>query len=99
MSGVLRLPFPVKFAGRNNPFPMSRILFFVLVAFVIYLALKGMARKERLRDEASKRRAASPGGEDMVMCSRCGVNVPRAESKVEAGRLVCADNPRCRPAP
>jgi uncharacterized protein len=77
---------------------MSRILFFLLIAFVIYIALKGMARKERVRED-SKRRAASAGGEDMVTCSRCGVNVPRGESKVEAGRLVCADNPRCRPAP
>lgn len=78
---------------------MSRILFFLLVAFAIYFALKGMARKERLREERSTRRAATGRGEDMVTCSRCGVNVPRGESKEEAGRIVCADNPRCRPAP
>ena len=78
---------------------MSRILFFLLIACVIYFALKGMARKERLREERSTRRAATARGEDMVTCARCGVNVPRGESKVEAGRPVCADNPRCRPAP
>jgi uncharacterized protein len=76
---------------------MTRILFFVLIAFAIYVALKGMARKERLREEASQRRAASAGGEDMVTCARCGVNVPRGEVKLEAGRLVCAENPRCGP--
>jgi len=78
---------------------MSRILFFLLVAFAIYIALKGMARKQRIREEESTRHAATAKGEDMVTCSRCGVNVPRGESKVEAGRPVCADNPRCRPAP
>jgi len=78
---------------------MSRILFFVLVALAIYVVLKGMARKERLRDEPSRRRASSEAGEDMVTCARCGVNVPRGESKVEAGRTVCADNPRCGLSP
>jgi uncharacterized protein len=78
---------------------MSRILFFLLIALAIYLALKGIARKDRLREERSTRRAATASGEDMVTCARCGVNVPRGESRVEAGRLVCADNPRCRPAP
>jgi len=78
---------------------MSRILFFILIAFAIYIALKGMARKERVREEESKRRAATTAGEDMVMCARCGVNVPRGETKLDAGRLVCAENPRCRLAP
>ena len=78
---------------------MSRILFFILIAFAIYIALKGMARKQRLRDEVSRRAAASAAGEDMVACARCGVNVPRGESKVVGGHTVCANNPRCGPAP
>jgi uncharacterized protein len=78
---------------------MSRLIFFALLFVAIYLALKGMARKARLREQAERQRAAAPGGEDMVTCARCGVNMPRSEAKAEAGRLVCADNPRCRPAP
>jgi uncharacterized protein len=76
---------------------MSRFLFFALIALAIYLALKGMARKERVREERERSRAASASGEDMVTCARCGVNVPRSEVVTDAGRLVCADNPRCRP--
>jgi uncharacterized protein len=75
---------------------MSRLIFFALIFFAIYIALKGMARKQRLRDEAARGSAAMPGGEDMVTCARCGVNVPRSDAKSEGGRLVCADNPRCR---
>jgi uncharacterized protein len=75
---------------------MSRILFFLLVFLAIYLALKGMARKESLRDAGARRRADLAKGEDMVTCTRCGVHVPRSEAREEAGRLVCADNPRCR---
>jgi uncharacterized protein len=78
---------------------MSRILFFLLVGVALYLVWKGMLRKERLREDASRDRAASDSGEDMVACARCGVNVPRGEAKLEAGRLVCADNPRCHGGP
>ncbi|HZZ91275.1 MAG TPA: PP0621 family protein [Usitatibacter sp.] len=75
---------------------MSRILFFLLVFVAIYLAVKGMARKESLRERAAGRRADLAKGEDMVTCARCGVHVPRSEARAESGHLVCADNPRCR---
>jgi hypothetical protein len=32
----------------------------------------------------------------MVACARCGVNVPRSETREEGGRLVCAANPNCK---
>lgn len=76
---------------------MARILAFLIIALGIYLLLKGQARKKELRERGSRPRAASGAGEDMVACARCGVNVPRSEVREEAGRLVCADNPRCIP--
>ena len=77
---------------------MARLLTFVIIALVVYLLLKGLGRKNELRSRGSRPRAASAAGEDMVACARCGVNVPRSEVREEAGRLVCADNPRCKPA-
>ena len=75
---------------------MARLLTFVIIALVVYLLLKGWGRKNERRGEASRPRARSAAGEDMLACARCGVNVPRSEMREEAGRLVCADNPRCR---
>lgn len=76
---------------------MARLLTFIIIAFAVYLFLKGAGRKNELREQGSRPRAASAFGEDMVACARCGVNVPRSEVREEAGRLVCADNPRCTP--
>lgn len=75
---------------------MARLLTFVIIALVVYLLLKGLGRKNELRERGTRPRAASSAGEDMVACARCGVNVPRSEVREEAGRLVCADNPRCK---
>ena len=77
---------------------MARLLFFFLIGLAIYFAVRGLQRKSALRERAEERRAATGDGEDMVRCARCGVNVPRSEARADAGRLVCADNPRCPPA-
>ena len=39
--------------------------------------------------------AQMPQGEDMVVCARCGVNLPRSEANEAAGAFYCKDNPRC----
>jgi uncharacterized protein len=75
---------------------MGRILFFALVFVALYLAWKSMMRKAEIREDERRPRPTAALGEDMVTCTRCGVNVPRSEAKDEGGRLVCADNPRCR---
>jgi uncharacterized protein len=77
---------------------MGRLLLFVLIALAVYLMVKGSTRRSALRDRDAPSRAAMARGEDMVTCARCGVNVPKSEARAEGGRLVCADNPRCRPA-
>jgi uncharacterized protein len=71
---------------------MGRILFWLVLAALAYLVFRGMLRAPG-RAEAKVRAA---GGESMVACARCGVNVPRSEAREEGGRWVCQGNPACR---
>ena len=73
---------------------MARILLLLIIAFIVYLLFRGFFRAQVKRDAQPP--ATSQGGEDMVKCARCGVNLPRSEAKTEDGRLVCASNPQCR---
>ena len=40
---------------------------------------------------------ATPEGEAMVSCARCGVAIPRGESVERDGQRVCRDATQCRP--
>ena len=73
---------------------MGRILILILIGLALWWLFRGFFRAQ-VRDE--KPLAQSPVGEDMVRCARCGVNLPRSEARDEAGKLVCASNPQCRP--
>jgi uncharacterized protein len=64
---------------------MSRLLFFALVAFVVYWLLKSY-RRQVSRDEESP----PPVVEDMVRCAQCGVHLPRGESLLTEGRYFCS---------
>ena len=76
---------------------MARILLLIFIAFLIYLLIKGLLRKSAKKDEPpTEPTAGTPAGEDMVACARCGVNVPRSETRELDGRPVCAANPNCR---
>ena len=75
---------------------MARILLLIFIAFLIYLVFRGLFRA-RTKDAPKAPPATTKQGEDMVQCTRCGVNLPRSEAREEAGRLVCANNPQCRP--
>jgi uncharacterized protein len=75
---------------------LGRIVLFLIIAFIIYLLIRGFMRKQVKRGEAEEALAKSRAGEDMVQCSRCGVNLPRSEARVVEGKLVCNENPRCR---
>jgi uncharacterized protein len=75
---------------------LGRIVVLLILAFVIYLLFRGFFRAQVKGDKAKPPRAESAAGEDMVACSRCGVNLPRSEAREVAGELVCNDNPRCR---
>ena len=71
---------------------MGRVLFFVLLALVIWLLYRGVTRR---KGEGELPPARSTAGEDMVSCARCGVNLPRSEAAMDGARYVCRDNPRC----
>ena len=73
---------------------MGRIVVLLILGFVVYLVFRGLFRGDAQRREPAP--AKSVQGEDMVQCARCGVNLPRSEAREDAGRLVCADNPRCK---
>lgn len=62
---------------------MGKWIFLVLFALVIYLAVKAARRKIR----AKVRSLRTP--EDMVACSRCGVNLPKSEAFQSQGRFFC----------
>jgi len=74
---------------------LARILLLLVIALLIYLVFRGLFRSQAKKpppDEAP----SSAEGEDMVACSRCGVNVPRSETRELDGRRVCAANPNCK---
>ncbi len=75
---------------------MARIILLILIGFAIYLLFRAYLRSQTRDKPPPDPAARSVEGEDMVRCVRCGVNLPRSESKEEAGQLVCAANPGCR---
>ena len=74
---------------------MGRILFLLIIAFLIYLLFKGFLRAQTRRGEEDRREKV----EDMVACARCGVNLPKSEAKSEGAQFYCRDNPRCIASP
>lgn len=74
---------------------MARILLLLFIAFLIYLVLRGAFRKQ-VKPPPADAEPASLKGEDMVACARCGVNVPRSETREVDGRPVCSANPNCK---
>jgi hypothetical protein len=75
---------------------MARILLLLVIAFLIYLVFRALFRGQVKKDEDPKDLSSTGEGEDMVACARCGVNVPRSETRMIDGRLVCAANPNCK---
>jgi len=72
---------------------MGRILFWLLIAVLAWWFVKGVLKATRARDETIASRTTQ--GEDMVVCARCGVNMPRSEAREEGGRFFCLNNPQC----
>jgi hypothetical protein len=75
---------------------MARILLLLVIAFLVYLVFRALFRGQGNPDEAKPPEPTSAEGEDMVACARCGVNVPRSETREMDGRRVCASNPNCK---
>ena len=71
---------------------MGRIVLLLIIGFLIWLAFRGFFRVQtRKRADIP---AKSTRGEDMVACSRCGVNLPRSEALESGGRFFCSEEHR-----
>lgn len=70
---------------------MAKILAWVILVFVVLLALRLInVRKAATRRQAAGATGSPPAGEPMVRCQRCGVYLPRVEAKEMPGGYVCA---------
>lgn len=83
---------------------MGKIIFWIIVFFLVLLALRLVSvhktradAKERRDDEEAKRKAATgtrddtPAQDSMIKCTRCGVFVPKANTVRASTGLVCND--------
>jgi uncharacterized protein len=75
---------------------LIRILVLLVLAFLVFLVLRALYRSATRKPPEDAPTDAQGEGEDMVACARCGVNVPRSETREADGRRVCAQNPNCR---
>ena len=75
---------------------MARILLLLFIVFLLYLLFRGFYRAQVRKKPPPAPPATTAGGEDMVTCTRCGVNLPRSEAREAEGKRVCANNPQCR---
>jgi uncharacterized protein len=77
---------------------MGKLLFWVVVIAVGYLAYKLMIVSQRKSEWAAKRSAgrAADGaqGEPMRQCAHCGVHLPASESVSAGGRDYCSKEHR-----
>ena len=81
---------PEQFFNRQGRFlvehgAMSRLLFFAVIAAVVYGLLKSY-RKQLPADEDTPVQA-----EDMVRCVHCGVHLPKHESILVDGKYYCGE--------
>ena len=72
---------------------MGRLLFFSLIAVLVFWALRSYVRGVKKRQEAQKP-PLSVEGEDMVRCVHCGVHLPRSESVLAGGEIFCSEEHR-----
>jgi hypothetical protein len=66
---------------------LARILLLLVIAFLVYLVIKGCCRSRQKKEEPPAPAAATPAGEDMVACARCGVNLSAQRDARVDGRL------------
>ncbi len=76
---------------------MGRILFFVLFALLVYIAVRRFLAKytradDDSREEVRPRSAKKISGEKMVQCEHCGVYVSEAECVMKGGHYFCCSD-------
>lgn len=83
---------------------MGKIIFWIVVFFLVLLALRLVSvhktradAKDRRDEEDAKRKAATakrddtPAQDSMIKCTRCGVFVPKGSTVMASTGLVCSD--------
>lgn len=65
---------------------MSKIVLLVIAFAAALWLVRGL--RKRSNDNAAT--PASPGAEDMVRCSHCGVHLPRGESVMSEQQYFCS---------
>lgn len=78
---------------------MGKVIFGLLIAVIVWL-LFFMKRKQRLSDKnadkSSTVKNSSATLEQIVTCSRCGVNIPQSEALLQTdGKFLCANTADC----
>lgn len=74
---------------------MSRLLFWILLGWGAAIAYRVASRRRRVEREppgaaAGGSGASGHGGEAMVGCAVCGLNVPRSEALADGARWYCS---------
>ena len=72
---------------------MGRILFFVLLAFAVYVGWHWL-RRQSLRDAARPRGADQSAPQAMVSCALCGLHLPRSDALPAGERFFCCEEHR-----
>jgi uncharacterized protein len=75
---------------------MGRILFFVLLAVVVYMVWRSMQRRGK---GPSSPGAGQQAPQAMVSCATCGLHVPRHEALLLGDRFFCCEEHRRNPPP
>jgi hypothetical protein len=74
---------------------MGKLVFWLVVAFVVLLGLRLINAAKSRRRAGSSRERTSSSAETMVRCVRCGVFLPRSDATPAPGGYRCAAGTRC----
>lgn len=72
---------------------MGRILLFIIIAFIIWMLVRGLF-KSRGKSGATEMPRETKS-DDMVACRVCGVHIPKAEALLDNGTYRCRDEDVC----
>ena len=74
---------------------MGRVLFFLLLAIVIYVVWRSFQRRGASRPSTGREPPRVP--QAMVSCATCGLHVPRQEALLLGDRYFCCEEHRRNP--
>lgn len=75
---------------------MGRILFFLLLAIVVYVAWRAMQRRGGESSSAGREQQQKVP-QAMVSCATCGLHLPRQEALALGDRYFCCEEHRRHP--